>query len=68
MIEVWQQFKATEIIPKAWRYRCVICKLEVAIPAHFIEAWQTFFACPVCKAWSEWWPKSPSEEVWEYLW
>ncbi len=67
MIEVWNQFKSTEVIPAAGRYKCVICWLVVDIAPHFIASWKTFFACPICNAWSEGWPKSPEEDVWEYL-
>lgn len=67
MIEVWTQFKATEKIPAAGKYKCVICGMIIDVAPHFIEHETTFFACPVCHAWSEWWPKSELEDVWEYL-
>jgi len=67
-MEVWSQFKSTDKIPVAWRYKCVVCGLIVDIDQHFIERQVTFFSCPICHAWSEWGPKWLEEDVWEYLW
>ena len=67
MLEVWTMLKATEVIPAAWKYKCVVCWLVIDIAPHFIENWATFFSCPISHAWDEWGPKWPHEDVWEYL-
>ena len=67
MIEVWTLTKATDKIPAAGRYKCIICGLIVEIEQKFIDNWASFFACPVCHAWEEWWAVWPADEVWEYL-
>ena len=67
MIEVWSKYLATEKIPAAWKYRCVICWMEVTILQKHIDMWKSFFACPICHSWEEWGPKWPKDEIWEYL-
>lgn len=67
MTKVWTLIKATEKIPVAGKYKCVVCGLIVDIDQHFIDKWLSFFACPICHAWTENGPKSPEEDVWEFL-
>lgn len=67
MVSVWTLLLATEKIPVAGKYKCVICGLVVDVAPHFVERGVTFFACPVCKAGTEGGPKSELEDVWEYL-
>ena len=67
MIEVWQQFLATEKIPAAGKYICVICKMIVEITQTHIDMWKPFFACPICHSGEVGWPKWPEVEIWEYL-
>jgi hypothetical protein len=68
MIEIGTMFIATDKILVAWRYKCTICWLIVDIDQHFITKWSTFFACPICHAWSENGPKWVEDDVWEFLW
>lgn len=67
MLKVWDLLLATEKIPVAGKYKCVICGLIVDVAPHFIERGATFFSCPICKAGTEDGPKNEEEEVWEYL-
>ena len=67
MIEVWTLTKATSKIPTAGRYKCIICGLNVDIDQHFIDRGASFFACPICHAWSEGGPKWLEDDVWEFL-
>lgn len=67
MVEVGTLFKATENIPAAGKYRCVVCKIVVEIPAHVAAMNKPFFACPICHAGEEGGAKAPHEDVWEYL-
>lgn len=67
MIAVGTLFKATENIPAAGSYRCVVCKLVVEIPAHIADMGKTFFACPICHAGEDGGAKGAHEDVWEYL-
>jgi len=66
-MEVWSLLKATDVIPVAGKYKCIVCGLIVDIAPHFINNWATFFACPICKAGEDGGPKWPEEDVWEYL-
>ncbi|MDD2871279.1 MAG: hypothetical protein PHS49_04775 [Candidatus Gracilibacteria bacterium] len=67
MIEIGTKLNATEVIPVAGKYKCIICGLIVDIDQHFIERGSTFFACPICHAGNENGPKGPQDDVWEYL-
>ncbi len=67
MITEWTLFKVTDIIPIAGKYRCVVCKLIVEIPANIIEMKKTFFTCPICHSGAVGGPKGVDEEIWEYL-
>ena len=67
MIEIGTLTKATEKVPVAGKYKCIICGLIVEIGQHLIDNEATFFACPVCHAWEEWGPVGVADEVWEYL-
>jgi len=53
MIQIGDLVKATEKIPAAGRYKCLICGMIVDVDQHFIDRGTPFFACPVCHAGTE---------------
>lgn len=67
MIAVGSLFKSTELIPAAGKYRCVVCKAMIDIPAHVVSMGKPFFACPICHAGEDGGAKGAHEDVWEYL-
>lgn len=67
MIEVWKLFKATELIPESWKYKCIVCWYIAEIDEEALRNKSTFNACPICQAGREEGPKWPHEDVWEYL-
>jgi rubrerythrin len=68
MVERWSKFKASEKIPAAGRYKCIVCALIIEIPESFVKDEKTFFSCPICHAGDEGGPKGPQDRVWEFLW
>jgi DNA-directed RNA polymerase subunit RPC12/RpoP len=67
MIEIWTKVKSTEAVPTAWKYKCVICGEVIDITQDLVDSKSTFIDCPVCKAWAEWGPTKPEDDVWEFL-
>ena len=47
MTPVGTLLKATDTIPAAGKYRCVVCKLVVDVPAHIVAMNKTFFGIKV---------------------
>ncbi len=68
MVEVWSKFMVTHKIPAVWKYKCLVCWLIIEVTQKFVDMWSTFFSCPICHAWAEWWPIWAEDDIWEYMW
>lgn len=68
MIEIGTKLKSTEIVTAVGKYKCTICGDIIEITQDLVDSKSTFINCPVCGAWSEWWPTKPQDDVWEFIW
>ena len=62
-----KKFLATDVIPAAGKYQCVVCWLVVEITQHMIDVGATFFSCPICHAGKEGNEVWPETEFWAQL-
>ena len=62
-----QLFKATDKVPQAGRYQCIVCGLIIEFLPQHIENGVIFNACSLCLAGTENGPKKPDEDVWKFI-